>query len=96
MSDKGVVLERLRALFLERFHMEVPAGDTDLLESGMLDSLQLVDLLLLIEQTFGKRISIESVDLDQLRSLERLAVLIGAPAYGPGVVRELARGGHGG
>ncbi|HEV2227922.1 MAG TPA: phosphopantetheine-binding protein [Steroidobacteraceae bacterium] len=93
MPDEAVDLERLRALFLEHFHVEVPPG-ADLLESGVLDSLQLVDLLLLIEQTFGRRISIESIDLDDLRTLERLAELVGRPAHTAGVVRELTRRGH--
>jgi acyl carrier protein len=80
MSDRSVALKRLRALFLEHFHVEVPAADTDLLETGMLDSLQLVDLLLLIEQEFGARISLEAIELDDLRTLARLAQLVGTSA----------------
>src|ERR1700716_916414 len=45
MCDRSVALERLRALFLRHLHLEVPSADTDLLETGLLDSLQLVDLL---------------------------------------------------
>lgn len=77
MSDRTVALERLRSLFLEHFHVEVPSPDTDLLETGMLDSLQLVDLLLLIEEEFGRRISLEAIELDDLRTLSRLAQLVG-------------------
>lgn len=79
MSDQAIV-ERLRALILEHLHMEVPSADTDLLDSGLLDSLQLVDLLLLIEQHFGRRIEIEAIDLEDLRSLARLAQLLDTPA----------------
>ena len=81
MSDPAIQLERLRALLLEHLHVDVPSGDADLLETGVLDSLQLVDLLLLIEQHFGRRIPIESIDLDNLRSLSRLADLIAASAH---------------
>lgn len=77
-AETDAVADRLRRLFLERFHVEVPSPDTDLLETGMLDSLQLVELLLQIEQTFGLRIPIESVDLNDLRSLARLARLVTA------------------
>lgn len=80
MPDRVTNLERLRALFVEHFHVEVPSDDTDLLETGALDSLQLVDLLLLIEQTFERRIPIDSIDLENLRSLARLAQLLAAPA----------------
>lgn len=80
MPDQTIDVERLRALLLEHLHVEVPSADTDLLETGVLDSLQLVDLLLLIEQHFGRRIAIESIDLENLRSLARLARLLGTPA----------------
>ena len=95
MSDQ-VIVERLRALILEHLHMDVPSADTDLLDSGVLDSLQLVDLLLLIEQHFGRRIEVEAIDLENLRSLTRLAQLLEPePAHGS---REAARRGvnHGG
>src|SRR5207248_1796572 len=80
MSDRSVALERLGALFLQHFHVEVPSPDTDLLETGMLDSLQLVDLLLLIEEEFGQRISLQAIELDDLRTLARLAQLVGTSA----------------
>src|SRR5207302_10275743 len=80
MSDRRVTLERLGALFLQHFHVEVPSPDTDLLETGMLDSLQLVDLLLLIEEEFGQRISLQAIELDDLRTLARLAELVGTSA----------------
>src|SRR5882762_8886356 len=76
MCDRTVALERLRTLFLSHLHLEVPSADTDLLETGLLDSLQLVDLLLLIEEEFGRRISLEAIELDDLRSLTRLAEMV--------------------
>ena len=80
MSDQVIDAERLRALMLEHLHVEVPSADIDLLDSGLLDSLQLVDLLLLIEEHFGRRISIEAIDLEDLRTLTRLARLLSTPA----------------
>lgn len=90
ISDTSAAVEQLRALFLEHFHVEVPSADADLLESGVLDSLQLVELLLLIEQRFGRRIHIESIDLDDLRSLKRLAQLVAEPGAAQSNVREVA------
>jgi len=80
MPSGDAVIERLHGLFLERFHIDVPAPDTDLLDTGMLDSLQLVELLLQIEQAFGLRIAIEAIELDELRSLARLARVVGGGA----------------
>jgi acyl carrier protein len=92
VSDEAVNPERLRALLLEHLHVEVPSADTDLLETGLIDSLQLVDLLLLIEQHFGQRIPIESIELDTLRSLTRLAQLLGAPAPAAVAAHQAGRG----
>ncbi len=80
MCERNAALERLRTLFLRHLHLEVPSADTDLLETGLLDSLQLVDLLVLIEQEFGRRIALEAIELDDLRSLSRLAQLVSTPA----------------
>jgi len=80
MCERTVALERLRTLFLRHLHLEVPSADVDLLKTGLLDSLQLVDLLLLIEEEFGRRISLEAIELEDLRSLARLAELVSRPA----------------
>jgi D-alanine--poly(phosphoribitol) ligase subunit 2 len=70
------MVERLGALFAESFHIEAPAPDTDLLESGLLDSFQFVELLLQLEQRFGLRIRIDDIELDDLRTLARIARLV--------------------
>ena len=75
MNDT-TILERLGAVFVESFHIEVPSADTDLLESGILDSFQMVELLSELEQRFGFRINIEHIELDDLRTLSRIARLV--------------------
>jgi acyl carrier protein len=74
------LIGELNALFDEALHIEVPSPDTDLIESGLLDSLQLVQLLLHIEERMGTRIPLEEVELDDLRSVGRLAELIAQKA----------------
>ena len=78
MTDVNTITERLAALFVENFHVAVPAADTDLLESGILDSLQFVELLFQLEQEFDLRIRIDDIDLADLRTLARIARLIAA------------------
>ena len=72
------IMRGLGELFAESLHVEAPAPDVDLFESGTLDSLQLVELLLQLERRFGVRVAIESIDLDNLRTLERIARLVEA------------------
>lgn len=65
-------------LFAEKLNIEVPSTDTDLIETGLLDSLRLVELLLEIEASLGCRIPVDEIDLDDLRSVSRIAKLIAA------------------
>ena len=78
MANRNAIIERLGAVFTKSFHIEVPSPDTDLLESGILDSFQFVELLLQLEQNFNLRIKIEDIDLEDLRTLARIARLVTA------------------
>lgn len=82
-SDPSVIVERLGALFAESFHIEVPAPDTDLLESGLLDSFQFVELLAQLERQFGLHLRIEDIELDDLRTLGRIARMISVSIAAP-------------
>jgi len=64
---------RLLKFFLERVHIEIPSVDTDLFETGALDSLAFVELLLYTEQEFGITVSLEEVEFDTFRSVEKIA-----------------------
>ena len=94
------LIDRLAALFVERLHVEVPSPDADLFETGILDSLQLVELLCQLEQQFGCRIAMDNLDLDDLRTLTGIAGLVAAhsatgdhpaSAPSPGGAAEAAR-----
>jgi D-alanine--poly(phosphoribitol) ligase subunit 2 len=76
LTDANAIIERLGELFVERFHVEVPSSDADLLETGILDSFQFVELLLELEQRFGLRIKLEDIELDDVRTLARIARLL--------------------
>ena len=78
LTDANPIIERLDALFVKTFHIEVPSPDADLLDLGILNSLQFVELLFQLEQHFGMRIKIEDIDLDDLRTLTRIAHLVAA------------------
>jgi D-alanine--poly(phosphoribitol) ligase subunit 2 len=78
LADTNAITQRLGALFVESFHIEVPSAETDLFETGMLDSLQLVELLLRLEQHFTIRIAIDDIDLDDLRTLAGISRVVAA------------------
>ena len=47
--------------------------DTDLIESGIIDSLNIVNLLAFIEERNGQRVGVEELDLDQIQSVKKIA-----------------------
>jgi acyl carrier protein len=81
-GDSTSTESQLSALFLEKLNIKVPTADTDLIESRLLDSMQIVELLLQIEQQFGLHIDLDRVDFEDLRSLARIARLIGTSLSG--------------
>ena len=64
---------RIAQIFTDVLDVEVPSNDTDLIGSGLLDSLGLVALLFEIEQEFDVRLPLESLDLDALMNVRQIA-----------------------
>lgn len=56
--------------------VEVPSVETDLFDSGILDSQRLVELLFQIEQNFDTEIDIQDFEIENFRCLEKIANLI--------------------
>jgi D-alanine--poly(phosphoribitol) ligase subunit 2 len=60
----------------QRSGVAVPSPDTDLFNTGVLDSLTFLDLMLTIENDYGIRISLESLDMDKLNSVNGICEYI--------------------
>lgn len=72
----GDTLARVAALFRERLRVDVPSPDMDLFGTGVLDSLQLVELLAALEQTFELQIAVEDLELDDFRTLSGIVQFV--------------------
>jgi acyl carrier protein len=68
--------DELITIFLERLNVTVPSLDADLLASGVLDSLALVELLLQLEVRYGIQIALEKLDFDDFRSVASIAAFV--------------------
>jgi acyl carrier protein len=75
--------DRIGRLFLEKLHVEVPSTDTDLFESGVLDSLGFVELMVQIEEEFGITVSLDDVGIDRFRSIGRIAQFVASRSPSP-------------
>jgi acyl carrier protein len=73
MPDPTTVQRRIATWFLECLHLEIPSPETDLFETGVLDSLGFVELMLHLEKEFGVKITLEQVEIDNFRSVDRIA-----------------------
>jgi acyl carrier protein len=70
------VQAELNALFADDLRVEVPSPDTDLLDTGRLDSVGMVDLLLHLEKRFGLRLDMADLEIDDFRSLASIAAFV--------------------
>ena len=76
MTDVSAFRHRIARLFSEHLHVDGVAFDTDLLTSGLLDSLQFVELLLRLEKEFGLTVSLEDLEVDFFRSIDTIAAFV--------------------
>ena len=73
MTELDKIQSQITKLLVEKVHVEVPSPTTDLMETGLLDSLTLVELIVGIEQQFGIEVPLEEIEIDHFRSIERIA-----------------------
>ncbi len=64
------------AIFARDLHIDVHAPDTDLLTTGRLDSIGMVELLLQLENHFGVRAEMDDLEIDHFRSIAAIASFI--------------------
>lgn len=76
MVDPETVANEIAQIFSENLHLDVPSHDLDLFAAGILDSLQLVELLFQLEEQFGVQISLDEIDLENLRSIDCIALML--------------------
>jgi len=77
-TDNEVLHSRLRAFFSEKLSVKVSSVDADLIRTGILDSLALVELLIYIENEFGTDISLDDIEIEDFHSITRIAEYINA------------------
>ena len=71
--------QRIRAFLLEKFPLARKRGVTfqdNLLESGILDSLGILDLVAFVEQNFGIVLNDDELVPDNFQSIERLGAFV--------------------
>ena len=91
MSAAPDLHDRIVRVFSGPLNLDIPSDDTDLFESGVLDSLAFVELLLHLEREFGVTTSIDDLEVENFRSIARIVEFVssrtGFAAGRPGQAR---------
>ncbi len=75
-SPDPSLVARVTALIRGSVGIDVPGPTRELLASGLIDSLAFVSLLLAMEDEFGISIDVDSIELADFQSIERIARFI--------------------
>jgi acyl carrier protein len=76
MTETSNLQDQLVKLLEKELHLIVPTAATDLFESGSLDSLVFVDLLLLLEREFRITIDMQLIEIEDFQSIESIAAYL--------------------
>jgi len=82
-QQDGDVESRVHRIFRDDLELQVDVG-TDVIASGMLDSLAFVRLLVSLEEEFGLEVNVAAMDLENFSSVSSVARLVAA---GSGVAK---------
>jgi acyl carrier protein len=75
---------RIRGIFLDALNVSVDSTETDLIETGVLDSLALVELLLRLEEEFDVKVDVGELDLEDLRTVRSIGTFVTRLCTGEG------------
>ena len=84
MMGLSDIERRIQTVLHGRLQIDAPALDEDLFETGILDSLSFVDMLVALEREFSIQIPLDQVELNDFRSISRIATYIasdGRPSH---------------
>lgn len=76
VSNEQLISE-IRGIFADSLAIEVESPLVDLLDTGLVDSVTLVELLLELEKRLGVTLPLEELEMEDFRSVARIADLIG-------------------
>jgi D-alanine--poly(phosphoribitol) ligase subunit 2 len=65
--------QQITDIFADQFDTKLESDEVDLLETGLVDSVRIVELVLEIEQRFGVSLPFEELEIEDFRTVPRLA-----------------------
>lgn len=75
-TEQSTIAQEIETLCVEKLSIRVRSADQDLFESGLLDSLSLVQLILELERHYQVELPLEELDISALKTINEMALLI--------------------
>ena len=75
-TSPAAIQTRIKAILSDVINADIPSDDTDLVETGMLDSLALVSFILELETAFGLSVSYDNLEIDNFRTIKSIAKFV--------------------
>ena len=85
-----MLYDQIATFFSERLNLTVSSPAEDLFETGILDSMAFVDLVMHLEQQFDIRVSPDELEPDNFQSIAKIADFVKARGLYPKVNRQIA------
>lgn len=76
MSPEAATRPRVKEVLRNHLALEIEDPDLDLIDTGLIDSLTLVRLISRIEREFGFAVNLETLDIDDFRSVSSLTAYV--------------------
>jgi acyl carrier protein len=76
ISGQQTLIPEIQGLILEKLSIRVESPKSDLFQTGVFDSLTLVQFILHLEEHFGLHLPMGDLDFESFVSIERMAELV--------------------
>jgi acyl carrier protein len=75
-TSPEAIQTQVKSILANVINADVPSNTTDLVETGMLDSLALVSFILELETAFGLNVSYDNLEIDNFRTITSIAKFV--------------------
>jgi acyl carrier protein len=76
-SQRNDLAGEIRELFLDKLSIRVESADVNLFQTGIFDSMTLVQFIFYLEEHFGIHLQMEDIDVDTFQSVATISELVG-------------------
>jgi acyl carrier protein len=76
IAPNPAIADSLERIFREILSVEIPFVDAELIDSGVLDSLALVELISAIEEEFAIQVPLDGFEIEYFRTAKKIALFV--------------------